>query len=174
MLPDGRSVTLIDTVGLISRLPHQLVEAFKSTLEEAASADVIIHLMDASSDYSDEEKAVTNEVLSEIGCAGIPIIPVYNKCDLLPQVTPSHDGAVFISAKEKTGFDELLDAIAKALPETARRMKLMLPFSEAGLLAKIREEGTVFSEEYTADGIAVDALVDIKLCSRAQAYRQKD
>lgn len=174
LLPDGRSVTLIDTVGLISRLPHQLVEAFKSTLEEAASADVIIHLMDASSDYSDEEKAVTNEVLGELGCAGIPIIPVYNKCDLLPQVTPGHDGAVFISAKEKTGFDELLDAIAKALPETARRMKLMLPFSEAGLLAKIREEGNVFSEEYTADGIAVDALVDIKLCSRAQAYRQKD
>ena len=174
LLPDGRSVTLIDTVGLISRLPHQLVEAFKSTLEEAASADVIIHLMDASSDYSDEEKAVTNEVLGELGCAGIPIIPVYNKCDLLPQVTPGHDVAVFISAKEKTGFDELLDAIAKALPETARRMKLMLPFSEAGLLAKIREEGNVFSEEYTADGIAVDALVDIKLCSRAQAYRQKD
>lgn len=172
LLPDGRSVMLIDTVGLISRLPHQLVEAFKSTLEEAASADVILHIMDASSEYYDLEKKVTQQLLSELGCDGIPVVTVLNKCDLLPPDASHPDGAVCISAKDGTGFDELLEALQKALPETARRMRLMIPFGDAGFLSKIREEGRVFSEEYTSSGIEVDALVDIKLCSKAETYRE--
>lgn len=170
LLPDGRSVMLIDTVGLISRLPHHLVEAFKSTLEEAANADVIIHITDASSDYSELEKKVTLELLKDLGCEGIPVVTVLNKCDLLPEGTFDSEGTVAISAKEKTGFDKLLSAIQAALPETARRMCLMIPFSQAGLLARIRETGKVFSEEYTAEGIKVDALVDIKLCQMASKF----
>ena len=171
LLPDGRSVMLTDTVGLISRLPHHLVEAFKSTLEEAASADVILHVCDSSSDDIAEQTKVTEELLSELGCDGIPVITVLNKSDisdwsegLLPE------NAVLISAKEGRGLDELLKKLSEALPETARRMKLRLPFSEAGLLAKIRAEGGVFSEEYTAEGIEVDALVDIKLIHSAEKY----
>ena len=172
ILPDGRSVLLTDTVGLISRLPHHLVEAFKSTLEEAANADVILHVCDCSSEDLEEQTKVTRELLSELGCDGIPVVTVLNKCDvaewnenLLPADT------VLISAKEGRGLDKLLLALQAALPETARRMKLLLPFSEAGLLAKIRQDGKVFGEEYTADGIEVDALVDIKLVKAAEQYR---
>lgn len=171
LLPDGRSVMLIDTVGLISRLPHHLVEAFKSTLEEAANADVILHITDASSEYSEVERRVTLELLKELGCEGIPVVAVLNKCDLLPDGFNVPSGAVAISAKEKKGFDELLAAISSALPETARRMKLIIPFEEAGLLAKIREDGRIYSEEYICEGIKVDALVDIKLCQRTEKYK---
>ena len=174
VLPDGRSVLLTDTVGLISRLPHNLVEAFKSTLEEAASADVILHVCDCSSPDIAEQTRVTQELLSELGCDGIPVITVLNKSDisgwnghLLPENT------VLISAKERTGLDDLLKALSDALPETARRMKLLLPFSEAGLLARIRESGNVFSEEYTADGILADALVDVKLIHEAEKFAEE-
>ena len=170
LLPDGRSVTLIDTVGLISRLPHHLVEAFKSTLEEAANADVILHIMDASSEYAETEKNVTEELLHDLGCEGIPVVTVMNKCDLLPEGVSAPENTVMISAKNKVGFDELLRAISSALPETAKRMKLKIPFAQAGLIAKIREDGNVFSEEYEADGIAVDALVDVKLIKACEDY----
>ena len=172
ILPDGRSVMLIDTVGLISRLPHHLVEAFKSTLEEAASADVILHICDASDDDIALKTKVTNELLADLGCEGIPVVTVYNKCDLVtdPSIL-NQQGVVRISAKEGRGFEDLLNAIVKALPETAKRMKLMVPFAQAGLLAKIREEGIIYSEDYTAEGIEVDALVDIKLVSACQQYK---
>lgn len=172
LLPDGRSVLLTDTVGLISRLPHHLVEAFKSTLEEAAEADVILHVCDSSSEDIEQQTKVTRELLSELGCDGIPVVTVLNKCDIsdwngafLPENT------VLISAKEGIGLDRLVEEIAKALPETARRMELLLPFSEAGLLARIRADGKVFSEEYTADGIKVDALVDVKLIKAAEKFK---
>ncbi|MCD7732261.1 MAG: GTPase HflX [Oscillospiraceae bacterium] len=171
LLPDGRSVTLIDTVGLISRLSHQLVEAFKSTLEEAASADLLIHLIDASSEYYEEEKHVTEELLHDLGCDGIPTLTVLNKCDLIPEISVADDSIIRISAKNATGLDSLLDGIAKALPETARRMNLLLPYTEAGLLSEIRKDGTVYSEEYTPEGIKADVLVDIKLCNIAENYR---
>ena len=171
LLPDGRSVLLTDTVGLISRLPHHLVEAFKSTLEEAAGSDVILHVCDSSSDDIEEQTKVTRELLSELGCDGIPVVTVYNKSDISEtDERDLPDGTVLISAKEGRGLDRLLDELTKALPETARRMKLLLPFSEAGLLARIRAEGNVFSEEYTADGIEVDALVDVKLIHAAEKY----
>ena len=172
ILPDGRSVLLTDTVGLISRLPHHLVEAFKSTLEEAAGADVILHVCDSASPDIEEQTRVTRELLSELGCDGIPVVTVLNKSDISDFDGSSlKEGTVLISAKDGTGLDRLLEELAKALPDTARRMKLRLPFSEAGLLARIRAEGGVFSEEYTADGIEVDALVDVKLISAAEKYR---
>ena len=172
ILPDGRSVMLIDTVGLISRLPHHLVEAFKSTLEEAASADVILHICDASDDDIALKTKVTNELLADLGCEGIPVVTVYNKCDLVtdPSIL-NQQGVVRISAKEGRGFEDLLQAIMNALPETAKRMKLMVPFAQAGLLAKIREEGIIYSEDYTAEGIEVDALVDIMLVSACKQYK---
>lgn len=171
-LPDGRSVLLVDTVGLISRLPHHLVEAFKSTLEEAANSDIILHISDISSDDAAEQAKVTKELLAELGCEGIPVIDVLNKCDCLqyPESIKEDDTTVKISAKNKEGFDRLLACIAKNLPETAKRAKLLIPYDKTALLNLIREDGKVFSEEYTENGTFVDALVDIKIFHKAEPY----
>lgn len=172
-LPDGRSVTLIDTVGLISRLPHQLVEAFKSTLEEAASADVILHLCDASADNCEEQADVTIALLKELGCDGIPIVTVLNKCDLVPYIDEldTKGSAVKISAKSGEGIANMLLAISKALEPTAKRMKVLLPYDKAGLVNKILIDGKVFSQEYGADGILVDALIDNKILHLFENYK---
>jgi len=172
-LPDGRSVMLVDTVGLISRLPHHLVEAFKSTLEEAANADVILHICDASSDDCEQQAKVTLELLKELGCEGIPVVTVLNKCDLVPYIDEltADENVVKISAKHGDGIPAMLDAIVKALPQSAKKMKLLIPFSEGGLINDIRRDGKIFSEEYTADGTLIDALVDIKLFSKIEQYK---
>lgn len=159
-LPDGRNLLLVDTVGLIRRLPHHLVEAFKSTLEEAACADIIIHVCDASDPEAAEKADVTLKTLADLGAAEIPVVTVLNKCDKIEENIPENDTTVKISALKNQGIDRLLEAIARNLPETAKRMKLLLPYANAGLTAVIRENGKVFSEDYTENGIVVDALVD--------------
>ena len=159
-LPDGRSLLLVDTVGLIRRLPHHLVEAFKSTLEEAACADIIIHVCDASDPEAAEKAEVTLKTLAELGASEIPVVTVLNKCDRLDEDFPTDSSTVRISALKGEGIDRLLEVIAANLPETSRRMKLLIPYDKAGLTSVIRVNGKVFSEEYTESGIAVDALVD--------------
>lgn len=183
-LPDGRSVMLIDTVGFVSRLPHHIVEAFKSTLEEASSADVILHICDASNENCSEQAEVTLKLLSELGCKDIPVITVFNKCDISPYIddisldsssnNDSNSGSesiVKISAKTGEGIESLLNAISKALPETSHKAKLILPFDKAGLLNKIRIDGKVFSEEYTEAGIECDVLVDNKIWYLVSEYK---
>ena len=172
-LPDGRSVMLVDTVGLIRRLPHHLVEAFKSTLEEAANADVILHVCDASADNCEEQAKVTLELLSQLGCEGIPVVTVLNKCDKVPYIDEIglEENVVKISARNGDGIDGLLLAIQAALPQSAIRTKLLLPFDKAGLVNLIRKDGKVFSEEYVAEGILLDALVDIKVFSKVEEYK---
>lgn len=172
-LPDGRSLLLVDTVGLIRRLPHELIEAFKSTLEEAASADIIIHVCDVSDSEFAEKADVTLKTLAELGAAEIPVVTVLNKCDKIDENIQTDDKTVKISALKNEGIDELLRAIAKNLPQTSRRMKLLLPYDKGGLLASVRENGKVFSEEYTERGILADALVDIKLVKQMSEYEVK-
>ena len=152
-LPDGRSLLLVDTVGLIRRLPHHLVEAFKSTLEEAACADIIIHVCDVSDPEAAEKADVTLKTLADLGAAEIPVVTVLNKCDLLTENIPEDDSTVKISAKKAQGIDRLLQVVAANLPETAKRMKLLLPYDKAGFTAKLRENGKVFTEEYTETGV---------------------
>ncbi|MCD7731806.1 MAG: GTPase HflX [Oscillospiraceae bacterium] len=171
-LPDGRSVMLIDTVGLVRRLPHHLVEAFKSTLEEAANADIIINLIDISADDGYEQAQVTAELLRELGCEGIPRVNVLNKADKLPEGAniTCDNSTVLISAKHKKGLDELLECIARNLPETAKRGRFIIPYDKTSILNTIRIEGKIFSEEYTADGTLIDALVDNKVYYLAEPY----
>ena len=173
-LPDGRSVLLSDTVGLIRRLPHHLVEAFRSTLEETAQADLILHVLDASEPDVQERMQITQELLGELGCAEIPQIHVLNKADLVDLPQHSDLENVWISAKHGSGLDALLQAIVRALPETATRMQLCIPYSEGGFLQMLREEGKVFSEEYTAEGALVDMMVDVKYRKRAEAFLVKE
>lgn len=172
-LPDGRSVLLTDTVGLIRRLPHHLVEAFKSTLEEAANADIILNVIDISSEDAYGQAQVTNELLSELGCDDIPKINVLNKCDKLPgwENIPEDSTTVKISAKEQTGFDRLLEVIAANLPEQAVRGSFVIPYDKGSLLNTIRADGKIFSEEYTEKGTLIDALVDKKVYYLVEEYR---
>lgn len=171
-LPSSVSVMLIDTVGLVRRLPHHLVEAFHSTLEEAALADIILNVCDASSEEAGVHLEVTRKLLQELGCAGTPIIPVLNKCDLLPAINdmPMVGGAVRISAKLGTGIPELLQSIEDHLPVKIKRVSLLLPFAHAGIAAELRQKAALLSEEYVADGLAVTALVDERMYARVKEF----
>ena len=172
-LPDGSTVQLIDTVGFIRRLPHKLVEAFKSTLDEAVDANVILNICDASSEECAEHYRVTMELLEELGCADKPIITVLNKCDLvndtqLPLVT----NCVHVSAKTGEGLTELLKKVNEALPPTRKRVKILLPFSIGGVAAELRKTGVVHNEEYTADGLLLDITAEIFILERYEEYIQ--
>ncbi len=170
-LPDGNSVLLIDTVGFIRRLPHKLVEAFKSTLDEAVSANVILNICDASSDECSEHYRVTNELLEELGCGDKPIITVLNKCDLANDISiPLVGNTVRVSAKTGEGLPELLEKIAAALPPTRKRVKILLPFSMGGAGAELRKTGVVHSEEYTAEGLLLDITAEIFVLEKYEDY----
>lgn len=171
-LPDGRQVLLIDTVGFVRRLPHQLVEAFRSTLEEAVEADVLLNLCDASSPEAGEHLEVTRRLLEELGCGDRPVLSVLNKCDAAAD--PPAGPFLRISAKTGEGLDELLRAIAAALPPDRRRVKLLFPFSQGALAERCRREGAVEAEEYTPEGLAMTATLGVRLLDAARAYIVED
>lgn len=172
ILPDGRQVMLVDTVGLIRRLPHKLVEAFKSTLEEAAAATVILNVCDASDEHASEHLEVTKRLLAELGCENKPVISVMNKCDLVGDIysMPTFGKTVMISALNKRGFDELLDSILKELPPTRKEAEFMIPFSAGAFAARIRKEGVVHEEEYRPEGLYMRATVDIILLEEGKSF----
>ena len=169
-LPDGSSVLLIDTVGFIRRLPHKLVEAFKSTLDEAVNANVILNICDASNDECAEHYRVTMDLLEELGCADKPIITVLNKCDLVNDISIPMTNSVRVSAKTGEGLPELLEAVQKALPPTRKRVKILLPFSMGGAGAELRKTGVVHSEEYTAEGLLLDITAEIFTLEKYEEY----
>ena len=172
-LPDGSTVQLIDTVGFIRRLPHKLVEAFKSTLDEAVDANVILNICDASSDECAEHYRVTMELLEELGCSDKPIITVLNKCDLVNDIQlPLVSNCVRVSAKTGEGLEELLKKVNEALPPTRKRVKILLPFSMGGVAAELRKTGVVHSEEYTADGLLLDITAEIFILEKYEEYIQ--
>ena len=170
VLPDGRQIMLVDTVGLVRRLPHQLVDAFRSTLEEAVWADVILNVCDASSDECAEHIKVTESVLSDLGCSGKPLINVLNKCDKAAELDfDFFENSVKISAVTGEGIDSLLTAIENALPKDRKRVKILLPFDKMKLSSIVRG-GTVHSEEYTENGILYDATVNISDIKQLKDY----
>ena len=170
-LPDGRSVMLVDTVGLIRRLPHHLVEAFHSTLEEAVEADLILNVCDISSEETLAQIETTRQVLQELGAGDKPVVTVLNKCDKLSQMPlVLEKGCVFISAKTGFGLEKLLEAIEKALPPTHLRLKLMIPFDKAAIYSRLKDSSVVYAEEYTPHGILVDALVDMKMLHEVEGF----
>lgn len=171
-LPNGVTVMLIDTVGLVRNLPHHLVEAFKSTLEEAAMADIILNVCDISSDEAELHLSVTKELLSELGTKDTPIIPVLNKSDLVDKyktITDNKD-SVKISAITGEGVNDLLYTIEEHLPIKVKKLNLLIPFDEAGLVSDIRKGGNLISEKFTNDGIKVTAMVDEIMYNRVKPY----
>lgn len=171
-LPGGKTVMLIDTVGLVRRLPHHLVEAFKSTLEQAATADIILNVCDASSPEAQIHLSVTRNLLEDLGCKDQPVIAVLNKCDLVPSIhdMPLIGNAVRISAATGAGIPDLLEAIEQNLPVKNARVSLLLPFAKSGLAAEIRRDGTVLSEDYVEQGLRLTAMVPPSLLNVVKDY----
>lgn len=172
-LPNGVSVMMIDTVGLVRRLPHHLVEAFKSTLEEAALADIILNVCDASNEEYKLHLDVTNTLLKELGCEDRPIISVFNKCDLVgnPLDLPNERDSVRICAKNGAGIDELLNKIELNLPVRLRKYELMIPFDKGSIISVLRKAGAILSEEFTAEGTKITAVVEEPLWHMVDEYR---
>lgn len=169
-LPDGRRVLLLDTVGFVRRLPHQLVQAFRSTLEEAVAADVLVNVCDASDPEVLEQREVTVSLLRELGCTEQPVVTVWNKCDIVPVPDIAPPGGIAISAKTGMGIPALLDEIAQALPPDRRRVTLLLPFREGGLAQECREEGAVEAEAYEAEGLRMTVTLGLRMLSRVEPY----
>ncbi len=165
-LGDGRVVLLSDTVGFVRQLPHQLVEAFRSTLEEAAEADLLVHVIDlVDGDEASKIQAV-REVLEEIGAAGVPEVTVGNKVDLVDGAAVArfcarHPGAAVVSALTGQGLDELTEVIRAALARMFRLAELLIPYSEGSVAAHLREVGEVLEESYEEEGLRLRVRVPV-------------
>lgn len=161
-LEDGQQLLLTDTVGFIRKLPHNLVEAFKSTLEEAKYADYIIHVADVSNPQVELQMHVVYDTLRELGADGKKTITVFNKQDVAGDVTVRDlraDYTVKISAKTGEGLQELQELLGKLISEELLYVERVFPYQEAGKIQLIRENGQLLSEEYTENGIHVKARV---------------
>jgi len=172
VLPSGQSAILVDTVGFVSRLPHKLVEAFKSTLKQAKYADIVLNVCDISSDERDIQLQVTREVLDEIGVDKEKIITVYNKCDK-PHQSFLMENGIKVSSKSGFGLENLLQAIDEKLSDRMATLDITLPYAQTGLANTIRENGVIHSEEYAADGIVIKGVVDKKLAYLFESYKNK-
>ena len=170
-LEDNRKILLVDTVGFIRKLPHHLIEAFKSTLEEAVVADILLHVIDMSSEESDNEMAVVEHVLTDIGAVGKPVIKVFNKCDKLEEY-PKFNGNsnVYISAKSNVNIDKLIEAIAEIAPGKKQLVKVCIPYSQGGLVNLIHDTQKVVSEEYSETGTVMEAMVDAQMYEKIREY----
>ncbi len=156
-LPSGLPVVMVDTVGFVSRLPHHLVDAFKSTLEEAAYSDVIVKVADASDPERETQLTVTDEVLNSLGCGDIPQLTVYNKCDRAGALSFDPD-ILLTSAKTTQGLPQLLEALDQALAHRMRPVKALLPYDKLGLAEAMRRSGSILVEDYRADGVYFEGL----------------
>ena len=171
VLPSGQSAILVDTVGFVSRLPHKLVEAFKSTLNQAKYADIVLNVCDIASEERDVQLQVTRQVLDEIGVDSDKIITVYNKCDK-PHESFVTENGIMVSAKSGFGMDNLMRAIDEKLSGRMQTLDILLPYSQTALINIIRENGAVHSEEYLPEGIKVTGIVDKKSAYIFENYRK--
>jgi GTP-binding protein HflX len=171
--PDGRVYTLVDTVGFVRHLPHQLVEAFKSTLEEVSEADLIVHLVDGSHPDPMEQIRAVREVIDEIGGGEIMEIIAINKADVAkPEVVMEllrkESNAYAISARTGYGVDTLVKAIEAALPKPKIEIDVVIPFNRGDLVSAVHERGEIISEEYLPEGTKLHAMVDGALARKIE------
>ena len=171
-LDSGQQVLMTDTVGFISKLPHQLVEAFRSTLEEAVYSDIIIHVVDASNPDMDAQMHVVYDTLEKLGVGDKPIITAFNKIDKLEVIPVLRDfragHTVNISAREGIGIDELKDTVETVLRESKIYLEKIFSYEEAAKIALIRKYGQLLSEEYISTGIEVKAYVPVEIYEKVR------
>ncbi|MBU6246060.1 MAG: GTPase HflX [Actinomycetales bacterium] len=172
--PQGREFTLADTVGFVRHLPHQLVEAFRSTLEEVKDADLIVHVVDGSDEAPQEQIAAVREVLNEIGAGQVPELLVVNKADAadpdrVAALLRREPHAVVVSARTGAGIDALLDAIERDLPSTMPEVDVLVPYGRGDLLSRIHAQGDVIGIDHQASGTRVRARVPERLAAELAA-----
>ncbi len=168
-LPDNRECLLVDTVGFIRKLPHQLVDAFKSTLEEALYADLLVVVSDLSSSTYEEQRAVVFEVLKDLGAGDKPVLEALNKADIAPvrEMVEPRD-AIVISAEKGMGLDRLTAAISARIATMRHKIELEIPYAKGAALSLLHERGKILSEEYTDIGTKVLCMVDGQLLNQVQ------
>jgi GTP-binding protein HflX len=174
-LPDGRRITLSDTVGFVRHLPHQLVEAFRSTLEEVADADLILHVVDASHADPESQIAAVREVLAEIDAAGIPEIVVLNKSDaadpdVLARLQRREPHHAVVSARTGEGIEQLLDLIADDLPVPDHVVDVLVPYDRGDVIDLLHRRAHVLATAHTDAGTLVKARVDAHLLALLEPF----
>ena len=166
-LNSGQEIIITDTVGFIKKLPHHLINAFRSTLEEAKYADVILHVVDVSNPHADEQILVVYETLRSLGVNDKPIVTAMNtidKVDDIPIIKDlSADIVVSISAKKELGFEHLSDALTEIINKTRKYIEQLIPYTDAGIISRIHKSGTILEEDYREDGIFIRAYVDASI-----------
>lgn len=167
-LPDNRSFLLSDTVGFVGDLPHNLVKAFRSTLEEVCDADLLLHIVDISNPNYENHIKVTNETLRQIGAENIPLIYVFNKSDLI-ELDELSDDRILISAKNNIGIDELVESICKQIFADYINLKIEVPYIEAKMISYIMENEAIINFEYTENGV----MFHIE-CSKVEYVKYKE
>lgn len=164
-LPNQKEVLLTDSVGFIRKLPPELIEAFKSTLEEVQNASLLLHVIDSSDPLWEAQKRSTEEVLEDLGCLSKPIIEVYNKIDLLPDAElrlALSNRRAFVSAKTGKNVDALIELISGMLSEDRRQVRLLFPVARGDMLATVHREGNVIEEKYESDYVRITADLPVK------------
>ncbi|MCW2941620.1 MAG: GTP-binding protein HflX [Actinomycetia bacterium] len=173
--PAGRAFTLADTVGFVRHLPHQLVEAFRSTLEEVADADLVLHVVDGSDGDPEAQLDAVRVVLREIGADGLPELVVINKADAadplaLARLRRREPNSVVVSARTGEGLAELLAVIERDLPRLDREVWLLLPYDRGDLVARVHDQGEVLKLEHTGEGTELHARVPESLTGEIERY----
>ena len=173
--PSGRAMTLTDTVGFVRNLPHELVEAFRSTLEEVGSADVIVHVVDASHPDPGAQLATVRAVISEVGASDIPEIVVFNKVDIVDsgmvlQLRGVESDALFVSAYTGEGIQALLARIDDVLPKPSTKLSVTIPFDRGELVARLHNEAIIESTHYDETGTSLDVVVDDQLAATLEEF----
>lgn len=176
-LPEGREITITDTVGFIQKLPTTLVESFKSTLDEITGADLVLHVVDASSDEYKEQIDAVEDVLGQIGAEKIDRVLVFNKCDLLDKdcligMKSRHSQAQFVSATTGDGIDNLLDCIAKVASAQDTHIEVLIPYDKGDLVSLAHERCCILSENHEETGTHILMLVPQAYVIRFEAYKQ--
>jgi GTP-binding protein HflX len=172
-LPGGESVLVSDTVGFIKKLPHGLVEAFKSTLETVAESDLLVHVVDASAADPEAQIDAVDTVLAEIGASDVPQLLAFNKTDVAPdaaRLLDRHPGSVTISAIKGTGIDDLLVAIGDRLRALSNVVELVVPFERGDVVAAVHREGEVLLEQHEEGGTRLRARLDSAGSARFRDY----
>ncbi|MDB1088843.1 GTPase HflX [Streptomyces sp. ACA25] len=173
--PSGRVYTLADTVGFVRHLPHHLVEAFRSTMEEVGDSDLILHVVDGAHPVPEEQLASVREVIREVGAQNIPEIVVINKADLADELTlqrllRTEPRSIAVSAHTGEGMDRLLAWIDEELPRPEVELEALVPYTEGGLVSRVHAEGEVLSEEHTGEGTLLKAQVHGELAALLEPY----